>query len=174
MIFEQGPLRISILPEVIDAVLGAADFARVEVPVSRSATCGQRVVVEIHRRVGGLPQRALIGGSFEPAADGRLSILAGLSGPTTSDRGAACQGNLGRELVRGLPSEFASSVIVGLLQRNLPSGLITIDRGAFDPVESSGVAFTLAASVLAEVVQADSLDGVEQRVTALFARMGPA
>lgn len=173
MIIEEGALRVAVLPDLAEA--GSTSFdsaATVDIPVERSGTTGQRAVVEIHRRIGGLPQRALIGGYFEPSDDGRLAIALELTRFQAVAEGATCPGQFGRNLARGIPGEFAPGVLTGCLQQNLPAGLLRLDRGAFDPVDSSIAAFSFAARVLAEVVQAVGFDDVEPRVRALLARLG--
>lgn len=120
-----------------------------------------RASVEILRQGGGLMPRALVGGSYTPG-NGELLIEVQSSGEH-ADGNASCVSQLSRSLVPGLPDEFSQSVIDGLVRRPLPSGRILVDRAAFDPVESSPLAFELAAELLASVLYAVSAElDVEQ------------
>lgn len=101
--------------------------------------------------------RALLGAAYTPGGGGELLIEAQTSGVSTSGN-PSCRSQLSRALVPGLPDEFARSVVDGLVRRALPGGRITVDRAAFDPVESSPLAFELAAELLATVLYAASME----------------
>lgn len=66
----------------------------------------------------------------------------------------SCKSRLWTPLIPGLPDEFAQSVVDGFIRRPLPAGRIVVDRAAFDPVESTPLAFELAAELLAIVLHA--------------------
>jgi hypothetical protein len=114
-----------------------------------------RAVVETLRHSGGLAPRALLGAEFTPES-GPLILTIGVSetssGPTTS-----CASQLWKPLVAGLPAEFAEAVVAGLLRRHglLPSGHLRIDRAGYDVVESSPLAFELAAELMVGVIVAE-------------------
>lgn len=112
--------------------------------------------MEILRHAGGLMPRALVGGVFTPGTDSRLIVEVMTSGPILSGV-SSCKSQLGKPMIPGLPNEFASSVAGRLLHRVLPGGRVVVDRAAFDPVESSPVAFELAAELLAIVLAAEAL-----------------
>ena len=62
-----------------------------------------------------------------------------------------CPSRLSRPLVPGLPPEFAQATLDGLVR--VPStwdsgGLLVVDRGGYDEVESVPVAFELAGGLL--------------------------
>lgn len=112
-----------------------------------------RASVEILRHTGGQLPRALVGGTFTSGTGG-LTVQVGSSdgGLETPE---TCQSHLWKPFALGLPHEFANSVMDGLLRRSsLPGGKLTVDRGGFDPVESSPLAFELAAELLAVVLVA--------------------
>lgn len=53
----------------------------------------------------------------------------------------------------GLPAELAEPALVGLSRTAiLPAGAVTVDRGAYDPVESSPLIIELAAELLGRVL----------------------
>jgi hypothetical protein len=133
----------------------------IAVPASTSQGRSVRETVEILRQSGGLMPRALLGGSFVPTNESRLVIEVATSGPSVSGN-ATCQSQLASPLIPGLPEEFVLSVFNGLTSHPLTGGRLTVDRGAFDAVESSPLAFELAAGLLAVVIAAESLlDKVE-------------
>lgn len=113
-----------------------------------------RAVVEILRQSGGLAPRALIGGIFTPAYGRAMVELAISASDPAAD--ARCNSRLWRPLVSGLPQEFAHSVMGGIVRRaRLPVGNLVVDRAGFDPVESSPLAFELAAELLCDVLAAE-------------------
>jgi hypothetical protein len=117
-------------------------------------TAPVRAVVEILRQGGGLAPRALVGGIFVPSDGGLTVKVAWSAGDPVA--GPACKSQLSRQpLVRGLPEEFARPVMTGITRRlRLPSGVLSVDRGGYDPVESSPNAFELAADLFCVVLAA--------------------
>ena len=113
---------------------------------------GARGTVEVYRAVGGLPQRALIGGQLRATEDGRSTVQVLLADrPAEDPETPTCPGELGRDLVPGLPSEFAGAV-----------------------VQSSELAFQLAVRMLVETLRlgADADDNtVEAAGRALVGRL---
>ena len=66
---------------------------------------GARGTVEVYRAVGGLPQRALSGGQLRATEDGRSTVQVLLADrPAEDPETPTCPGELGRDLVPGLPS----------------------------------------------------------------------
>jgi hypothetical protein len=123
------------------------------------SSTANRAVVEILRQGGGLAPRALVGGIFTPAGDKLVIKVTSLV--ESPDSWAACNSQLWRPFYRGLPAEFADSVMDGLIRRaKFPAGLLLVDRAGFDPVESSPLAFELAAELLSAVLLAE-LDAMD-------------
>lgn len=129
----------------------------ISVPASEP-TRTVRATVEILRHAGGLMPRALVGGAFTPSTEARLVVEVATSGSSVGGS-PTCVSQLAKPLVPGLPDEFASSVVDGLIRRAPRGGRIVVDRAAFDPVESSPLAFELAAELLAVVLAAEALGG---------------
>ena len=94
-----------------------------------------RCVVGILRHGGGLVPGALLGGYYTPGGAEEVVVEVGASGSALAGA-PTCASALARPLVPGLPIEFARSVEAGLLRSALPPGIVVVDRGAFDPVES--------------------------------------
>lgn len=172
MIIEEGNSRIAVNADVLDARFDAQEFASAMLPtVLAGDGSARRAVVEVHRRVGGLPQRALLGGvkTYSGSLHLELSIrLSGQALPTTNRR---CVGAFGRDLIPGIPSEFAHDVLCGLIEIRVASGLMEVDRGAFDVVETSGASFVLAAKVLAMFLQHDREELAATKIRELLSRL---
>lgn len=153
MIIEHGGLRVSVAAGAWDARFASGHALVGEAPAPAAARPGtKRAAVELHRRVGGLPQRALLGGTMRRSDGDRLTARVLTSGRIALDEAPACPGSFGRPLVPGLPEEFGGAVLAGLLRQARCAGSIVVDRAAYDPVESSAVAFDAAAVVLARVL----------------------
>ncbi len=118
-----------------------------------------RAVVEIHRALGGMIMRALLGGEFTPDPEATTTaFVVPHGGELTFGASADCASELGRPLVAGLPQDFADAVLLGLsgdASAALPAGPLCIDRAAVDEVGSSETAFRLAADLLVRTI--DSL-----------------
>ena len=120
---------------------------------------GVRSMVELASAAGGLRPRALIGGEFVTAPGSQLAFEVNHSGDLGLGTLATCPGlGSGRNLVPGLPLEFAQAVLDGLVRvqcrQPLPAGTLRIDRASHDEVESSQVAFERAAGILRCVLAA--------------------
>ncbi|HEX5496436.1 MAG TPA: hypothetical protein VFX70_17890 [Mycobacteriales bacterium] len=111
-----------------------------------------RMLVEVLRRFGGHVPRALLGGEFLPAGrDHSATIEVGYVAGAGESAVASCPSRLwNRPFCAGLPEEFASAVLDGLVDTGarLPPGVLRVDRAGFDEVESSAWVFGLAANVL--------------------------
>jgi hypothetical protein len=80
-----------------------------------------------------------------------------------------CPSRFGGALVPGLPPEFAQATLDGLVR--VPAkwdsgGLLVVDRGAYDEVDSSSVAFELAGGLLVLALLA-RIDGTDLDVSVL-------
>jgi len=158
-VIEDGHFRVALMGDAPRAAFRASASLRAEAPADERHGCGpRRVVVEFHRAVGGLPQQALIGGVWSPRSGRALQIEVTSSG-LWADEERSYLGELGHRLIPGLPEEYASAVLPVLAQSGLPPGDLSIDRAAHHPVESSPLAFTVAAQLLVAALAADS-DGM--------------
>jgi hypothetical protein len=98
---------------------------------------------------------------------GEVVLAVGVSGDDL-DGELKVVSQLGRPLAAGLPAEFATAVVDGLRRRPLPAGRLLVDRAGHDPVDSSPLAFELAAELLATVVATRAVAGdVESAVRAV-------
>jgi hypothetical protein len=165
MIIEESNFRVAVGVVAEDAVFESRGVATGEVSV-HGAPCGgvKRLVVEVHRRVGGLPQRALVGGTMTSAGCDKFKVEVGLSGPISLGEAPSCEGSFGRALVPGLPDEFGDAVVAGLLREAGRGGTLVVDRAAYDPVESSSTAFGVASALLAFVLNLERVEDAEMPV----------
>lgn len=159
MIIPVGSRTASVLDDEPTALFGAERVIRESLPgpANGNPLHPARAVVEVIRHGGGLMPRALLGGAYGPDGQGELVIDVPTSGASL-DGTPSCTSRLSRALVPGLPDEFAQSVVGGLVRRALPNGRTVIDRAAFDPTDSSPLAFELAAELLAGVIYAMSAE----------------
>ena len=130
---------------------------------------GRRAVVELTQRISGHPQHALLGGAWMAGKGASLEVLVPTGAPTLLTSDAWCTGPLGRSLIPGLPDEFALAVRATLKSAIPVPGVLTVDRAAYDPVESSPAAFRTAATVLAAVLMAEPTAAREVTASALAA-----
>ncbi|MGP4104487.1 hypothetical protein [Nonomuraea sp. KM90] len=152
MIIEQGNIRVAVLADEVMALAGR-EVTVTLVPAKPAARPGvRRASVEFHRRVGGLPQRAMLGGTMTWSGGDALRVEVLTCGRIELDAAPSYAGALGRPLVPGLPAEFCAAVTAGLLAEADQAGTMVVDRAAYDPVESSIVAFRAAAVLLAAVL----------------------
>jgi hypothetical protein len=142
----------------VSVARGTASAAGQPGPIGAPAV---RTVVELWHNVGGMIQRALLGGEFVvggitgvPA--GLVAFTATIGGPFDTAAPASCASALGRALIAGLPAEFGESVLSGLqtATTQLPVGVLIIDRAGYDAVGSSKRAFRLSAGLLVDVLAA--------------------
>ena len=156
MIVTTGSFIVAIVDD-IPALAGARAPLRSALPVGgggRTAE-GRRAVVELAHKVSGNPQHALLGGVWLAREGASLEVLVPTGIPTLPTSDAWCTGPLGRSLIPGLPDEFALAVRATLEAAIPVPGVLTVDRAAYDPVESSPAAFRTAATVLAAVLMAE-------------------
>lgn len=115
--------------------------------------CPRRLVIELYRPLGGRNARALIGGQARTSESLELKVCQ--SRPIPLGAAASCRSRLGRNLVPGLPPEFASSSLAGLIRgaSGAGPGLFIVDRGAYDEVDSSPRCFESATTLLARLLQ---------------------
>jgi hypothetical protein len=158
VILTSGPRRIAIFADEPTAAYDS-DVVRCEsVVVSAADLPGAgsvRAGVEILRQGGGLAPRALLGGSFTHGHGDLVFEVRSVADAHQSAQVATCRSQLWKPLIPGLPTEFADSVIDGLIRRPVPTtGRLVVDRAGYDHVESSPLAFELAAELLARVLAA--------------------
>lgn len=173
MIIDTGNFSIAVETDVPGAQLDGLSHASGGFPTDgTSVDVARRAVVEARRRVGGLPQHALLGGVMHPPkSPGRLHVEVTLTGAMSTDPATDPPSRsflLGPELTPGLPQEFGGGALSGLLGSAVRSGFVSIDRGAYHPVESSHVSFSMAGSVLMVVLQTENRADIEARVRTLL------
>lgn len=115
-----------------------------------------RLLIEVQRRFGGIAPRALLGARFVPG-EGDSTVFEVEFGVGAEGIKEPCPSRLWqRSFTPGLPEEFAGAVLAGLGHDDpmLPAGTVTVDRAAFDEVESSTVIFGQAAQLLGHALAA--------------------
>lgn len=132
---------------VLETVLGAAAIGGRE---------DFRCVIEIERHVGSIVHRALLGGRFVPGSSGSLHVQVHCDDERRTAR-LSCESRLGGTLLSGLPEEFGRAMMDVVDRsdscREIGSGILTIDRSAYDD-ESSVMTFRFAVTVLCRAVNA--------------------
>jgi hypothetical protein len=108
--------------------------------------------------------RSFIGGTLEPSTNQSLEVVLQISEDLPLGAETTCPGAFGRNLVPGLPEEFIERIPTALMTRFARPGVITIDRAAYDEVESSLHAFSLAADLLAVVLSHESIPEAEGEI----------
>lgn len=159
MIVSMGTRRVSILEDEPTASFSVERVLRETIAGEprQNGFLSVRATVEILRHGGGMMPRALLGGVLTASERGELLIEVQTSGPGAQGS-RTCTSQLSKPLIPGLPDEFAKTAMDGLVRRARPSGRIVVDRAAFDPVESSPLAFELAAELLSIVLDASSME----------------
>ena len=159
MVVTEGGRRVAILADVPSADYVGVEVVKGERPAVGRPGSAVRAVVEIHRALGGMIMRSLLGGEFTPDPQATTTaFVVPHGGELTFGASADCASELGRPLVAGLPQDFADAVPQGLsgdAGAALPAGQLRIDRAAVDEVGSSEMAFRLASNRLVRVI--DSL-----------------
>lgn len=127
------------------------------------------VSVEMLCRHGGKSSRGLVGGCFEAGEVGQASLRVFYEeAPLDTGWEARCPSELGPPLSAGLPRDFLSSVLEGLragVERvHLPPGRLTVDRAAYDGVDSSSRAFSRVSTLLIVAIQS-VLSGKDLEIT---------
>ena len=134
-----------------------------------SISTTRRVFVEILQRISGHPQRAMLGGTLSPGTNQLLEVVLHVSEDRPLGAAATYPGAFRHDLVPGLPEEFIEWIPRALMTQIARPGVITIDRAAYDEVESSVHGFSLAADLLGLVVSYESLaeaeGAIRQRLT---------
>lgn len=150
MIVDIGPRAVSVLADEPTAAFQAAAVREVELTPTRERSEFRRALVELRRFHGGTAPHAVLGGEYVPGGDA-VAVRVG-EGVSTGSR--SCRVQLGgRKLVPGLPSDLVESALAGLARTlDLGAGIVSIDRAAFDPVETSPLAVELTAEVLGRVL----------------------
>lgn len=170
MIVKDGHITVAVEPAVRDAEAPAVRMVSGSVPAPAGELDGpRRAVVEYYRAIAGLPQRALLGGTWQPDASGSFRVEVAAAGLTLTTTETWCQTPLGRSFIPGLADEFTDAVLESVLQQARQSGVLRVDRAAYHPVDSSRVGFRAAAALLMAVLLVDDPDGVEAAVRAAIA-----
>ena len=158
-IVRDGARRVAVRDDEPSAVVTTRHWTRRELAGVAGPARETRAVVEVLRALGGMRMRALLGATFVPDPASTVTVVEvpegeplGWGSPTT------CVSELGTPLVPGLPSDFTGAVADGLVTAAgatpLPPGTLRVDRAAHDEVDSSEMAFTLAAGLLHTVFTA--------------------
>jgi hypothetical protein len=148
-VIKVGNWRIAVSDDESTATFQIAEWLNWNSPSSSTSPMPSvRFVVEIHRPLGGRNSRALLGGELKEAED--RSFRVAQSSPIGAGGEASCRSLLGRDLVPGLPPEFAEATLKSLVRCSplLGSGAVVIDRAGYDDVDSSPSAFDHAAMLL--------------------------
>jgi hypothetical protein len=138
------------------------------ISIPASGTSAVRAVVEVRKRGGGVRPRAAVGGELR-SSDGARVFRVGQSVAMTLGSAKTYPSKLSGTMVPGLPPEFAQAALGGLVRGRAQwssGGLLVVDRGAYDEVDSSPVAFGLAAGMLLLALVA-RLDGTDLDVCAV-------
>jgi hypothetical protein len=148
--------RVVLLSDVVHASLSreGALYSDLVSGLELSQVQSVRVVIEIQRRFGGLAPRAFIGGSFTVSNTDK-AVLEIRHLPEMSSPGSFAGHLWSKQFLAGIPLEFCDGIRQGIereVNGEIPGGLLVIDRGGFDEIESSAVIFQQAASVLGRVL----------------------
>jgi hypothetical protein len=168
-VIEHPTRRAAVFCDQFAARFSAHATRSFELPAAARSGVPRRAVLELRLHTSGHPQRALIGGSFVPSETSHLVVRVNDSGPVVADEQASCPSRLGPPLFAGLPDEFAGAVADTLGENEaLGPGLITIDRSAYDDVESTENVFSRAVHLLtfalAHGFEADTLPALRDRM----------
>ena len=146
MIVDLGPRAVSVTSDEPTAVFQATAMRTVELIPKREHSETRRALVELRRFQGGLAPHALLGGEYVPGGE-VVVIRVGEGHP---DGRRTCRVKLGgRKMIPGLPSDLMESALGGLARTlELAAGVVSIDRAAFDPVDTSPLAVELTAELL--------------------------
>ncbi|MGC9670646.1 hypothetical protein ACNTMW_29390 [Planosporangium sp. 12N6] len=96
--------------------------------------------------------RAQLGGEFLPEGGQARYEVCVAAEPFDSGLPPTCESFLGDPLVPGLPSDFASSALAGVMADSahapLPGGMLRVDRAGYDVMGSSESAFNQTGRLL--------------------------
>jgi hypothetical protein len=164
LIIDLGVRAVSIAVDEPGAVISTSELVTVTIEPSSQVVGPCRVLVELRRFHGGLAPHVILGAGYRPGGD---TLIANVATGVVDGARRTCRSRLGRrKLIPGLPAELAESVVGGLVRSvDLGAGVITVDRAAFDPVETSPLIVELAAEILGKVLSsAVSADLSESQV----------
>jgi hypothetical protein len=140
--------QVAVADDLPDASYAAAGRLTAVRPAAGVPAGSTRVVIEALRRFGGHAPRALLGGYFAPGAGTNTGFEVTYVADGDS---ASCPSMLWKQpYMAGLPSEYASAVLDGLVEGHggLPAGLLRVDRAGVDEVAASEWVFKQAAGLL--------------------------
>ena len=165
MVAEMGYRRVAVGIDRPLAQYASQEVHRESLPLPGATVRGaRRACVEIFHGVGGNPRSALIGGVLVPSTAHQLEVELNISENCPIGAAPTCPGAFGRDLVPGLAEEFIKRIPGALMTRIARPGVITIDRAAYDEVESSVLSFSLAADLLGLVLSYESLPEAEAAI----------
>ena len=157
MIIDLGTRAVSVGTDELTAAFTPQVTRTAQLTPIRVSSDARRAIVELRRFHGGLAPHALLGARFEPG-DGDLVLRVGEGTAETTRR--TCRVQLGRrKLFPGLPPDLAESVFAGLSRTAaLGPGEIFVDRGGYDPVETSPLIVEVASELLGRILSRDPGD----------------
>jgi hypothetical protein len=164
MIVEEGAHRVSLSADEQRAAYHGVSVQLVTISATPKSGPVRRCLVELHHRMSGHPQRALLGATLVPRNRKSLAISIPMSGKLTLGAKTTCPSRLDRRLVPGLPDEFTEAVLEGISLPDLPAGELIVDRAAYDEVASSPFAFRHVAELVAVLLARWGSDQVGEEV----------
>ena len=120
------------------------------------------IFAELRRRSSGVVPIAILGATYRPGT-GPLVIRVAATGEYTLGGTRDLRSRLVRRLVSGLPLEYATVVLAEIARSaaelGFPGGIIEVNRGGYDEVDSSKFAFRKAAEFLTWALLKSSSSG---------------
>jgi hypothetical protein len=167
MIITEGARSVALSNDEPAAAYSSTQIVSRSWPSSDAAQASTtiRAVVEVYRRISGNPQRALLGAEFAPDSGTVLELKIGVCPYSDEHVAPTYGGAFQHPLVPGLPEEFAETIVRRVeATQEFRTGTLTIDRAAYDPVDSSYSAFDNACQVLLISLFRDSADQDSSRL----------
>jgi hypothetical protein len=146
--------RIALEDDRQDASYPVHEWTWLRGPISPTGSSAKsaRAVVEVRRGGGGILPSALLGGEISAISDGSYVLRVAQSTDMTLGAPRTCVSRFWGSLAPGLPEEFALPALEGAGRVPKEPGvgvMVSIDRGAYDEVNSSPLAFRVAGKILA-------------------------
>lgn len=100
--------------------------------------------------MGCMTHRALVGGELQVGSPGSVSVVVHKSSDGIPNVQRTCRSAFQLPLMPGMPAEFAEAAMDGIIRIPLdkPPGILTVNLGGYDFVESSQIAFEFAGGLL--------------------------
>ena len=151
MIVELGSRAVFITRDESTARYEAITVREMKLPTTGDPGEARRALVELRRFHGGTAPHALLGAEYVPG--GETLVVRLLEGTPRKRRRTCCVQLSGRKLCPGVPSELVEPALSGLARTlDVGPGRVTVDRAAFDPVETSPLSVELTAELLGRVL----------------------